>query len=1048
MSKEVAREKVQRLVESYDAVVRDGRKAEFSEADVGSKFILPLLSALGWDVTKIEDVKEQRRTLAGVADYSLLNVGGTAKIFLELKKFEEDLDNTRRVGGKVKSYPQMAIDYAWQSRADWAILTNFEEIRLYYSHVRKPEEGLIFKVRYNDYLTYFDRLWLLSKESIVSGLLDTYEKRRLRRDVDEELLKDLVDCRKLLVANVRKNNSQLSKDEINESTQKILDRLMFIRSCEDRLIISAESLWTQFSVRQKTVIDKSVWKFMMDLKNIFREFDTVYNGQLFAPHPCEDLRIDNDVLEAILVILYNYNFDLVPVDVLGNAYELYIGTIIKEKEGALKEDELTLVEEPSVRKKHGIYYTPEYVVDYIVRSTLGELLNNCKTVDDVSKIKVLDPACGSGSFLIKAFDVIREWYDSYNKQNQRNATPNTLDAHIHAVPDVEDKILTDNLYGVDLDPQAVEIAILNLSLRAVKSRKKLPFMGDHIKRGNSLISGTDEELERYFKEELKEEQPFNWQREFVELFEAGGFDIVIGNPPHGAKLSKEEREFLIEKYQVAKGYKNTASLFIERVTQLMKNEGILGLVIPKSLTFSQKWSVTRDFILQNLQLLEIIDISKAFQDVLLEQIILICRRRTEPIDSYHGTKLLWGEKPETYSIPLSLCKKLDAFPTHVDPTSLAIYKKIMEKSLLLKTISKTFRGLPIQAKASQQKTADSVPLLRGDDIKTYFCFVPDTFIERKYLDEKHEKSEALRQPKIISQRIVAHVLTPTDHIILMSTLDQEGLLNVDTVENTIITDPKYDAKYVLAFLNSKMISWFAYTFIFNKAVRTMDLDDYYVSKMPIFPANKDEQKLFGESVESLLRLTKQLVESKAEFKEYINRYPRIENTNLEAYYRKAQAQDKQTLAPSNLKGAIKNLEVHVSENWLIFRICFTSDGKENKEIDVLKLRIDNEILREFVAQSLLSSRKNLGKGNILAKLLGLPIPRFSKNEERNFQIITEMMRDYQKILGRVVQLKDEISNLEMSIDRRIYDLYNLDENEIGFIESSLGRDSVILRLLD
>jgi len=182
MLREFARGKVQQLIERYDSVVRDGKKGEYSEADVGSKFILPLLSTLGWDINKIEDIKEQKRTLTGIADYSLLNVAGTSKIFLELKKFEEDLDGTRRVGGKIRSFPQMAIDYAWQSRADWAVLTNFEETRLYYSRVKKPEEGMIFKLKYSEYLSNFEKLWLLSKESAISGLLDTYEKRRLRRE--------------------------------------------------------------------------------------------------------------------------------------------------------------------------------------------------------------------------------------------------------------------------------------------------------------------------------------------------------------------------------------------------------------------------------------------------------------------------------------------------------------------------------------------------------------------------------------------------------------------------------------------------------------------------------------------------------------------------------------------------------------------------------------------------------------------------------------------------------------------------------------------------
>ena len=613
MLRDLAKEKVRQLIESYDSIVRMGKKAEYSEADVGSKFILPLLSALGWDVAKIEDVKEQRRTLTGVADYSLFNVGGTAKIFLELKKFEEDLDGSRRVGGKVKSFPQIAIDYAWQSRADWAVLTNFEETRLYYSRVKKPEEGLIFKLKYNEYLASFDKLWLLSKESVVSGLLDTYEKRRLRREVDEELLKDLVYCRKLLVSNVRKNNAQLSKEEINETTQKILDRLMFIRSCEDRLIISAESLWTQFSVWQKIAIDKTVRTFMMDLKNIFRDFDAVYNGKLFAPHLCEDLRIDNEILEAILILLYNYNFDLIPVSVLGNAYELYIGTIIREKEGTLKEDELALVEEPAVRKEHGIYYTPEHIVDYIIRNTLGKLLKKCKTPEDVSKIKVLDPACGSGSFLIKAFDVIKEWYDRYNRQNQLGATPNTLDVHLPLVPNVEERILTDNLYGVDLDPQAVEITILSLSLKAVKTSKKLPYMGDHIKCGNSIIFGPAEKMMEHFGENWQEKKPFKWKEEFPDVFEKGGFDVVIGNPPYYSmetRTKEEQNYFQSMRPDLYRGKNDVYYYFIAYGLDFLKDGGTLGFIVERYWLEATYGDKLRQVLLNNATVEEVIDFGK------------------------------------------------------------------------------------------------------------------------------------------------------------------------------------------------------------------------------------------------------------------------------------------------------------------------------------------------------------------------------------------------------------------------------------------------------
>jgi len=1039
MSKETAREKFRDLVERYNQIVKEGKIPKFSEADVGSKFILPFIEALGWDVKNIDEVREQRRTLTGPADYSL-NVNGIPKLVVEIKRFDESLDTVRTTRGREESYPEQAIRYAWHMKVDWVVLSNFAETRLYYSHVIKPRDGLIFEFKYNEYLENFEKLWILSKESVVSGILDTYEKRRMRRDIDKEILGDLVACRKILVDSINKNNPELVKAEVKESVQKILDRILVIRVAEDRGIIGSDSLWKELDSWKTRGLPTP---FMRSLKSLFRDFDDIYNSKLFEKHTCEDLKLDNEALEKIIFILYKYNFDLISADVLGAIYEDYIGHILREAEKGID-----IVKDYAARKEAGIYYTPTHVVEYIVRNALTPFLKE-KSPEHVSAIKVLDPACGSGSFLIKAFDVLKEYYEDYNR-NQRKKAGAIIDLTSFGtlISNLEKRILADNIFGVDLDPQAAEIAAVNLMLKALRKGERLPLiLGDNIKCGNSLVSGTKDELEKYFGVYWKEERPFDWHEEFPLIFERGGFDIVIGNPPHGAKLSEEERKYFFDKFQVAKGYKNSASLFIERAAQLLKEGGILGLVIPKSLTFSQKWSVTRNYILQNLQLIEIADISKAFPGVLLEQIILLCYKKTEKIDSYLGTRLFWAEKPENYKIPVSLCAELDSFPIHIDPMSLVIYDKVMKKSRLLKEISRTFRGLPLQSKASNQKIIESEPLLRGDDIKPYYNVAPTLFIAKKYLEENREKVEDLRKPKIISQRIVAHVLSPIDHIIIMSTLDQEGLANVDTVENTIVIDPEYDMKYVLAFLNSKFVSWFAYTFIFNKAVRTMDFDDYYVGKIPIFPAAKNEQKVVIELAERLVKLTKQFVESRGEFMEYVNKYPRLDDTKLEAYYAMVPANDKQVLVQSNLSGTIKDVKIQESEEWIVFKVDFSIQEKEYSGVEVLKLKIDNKALRRFITQSILSSKKRLGKGNILGKLLQLPIPRFSKDEEKNLQVIKEIMQDYEEISNKRYQLEREISDLETSINQKIYKFYSLNEDEIKFIESSLEPGSTILRLL-
>ena len=1039
MSKEAVEEKIRGLIEAYDTLVRDGKIPSFSEADVGSKFILPFLDALGWDIRKIDEVREQRRTLTGPVDYSL-SVNKLPKLVVEIKRFDEGLDATRTTRGKEESYPEQAIRYAWHLKVDWVVLSNFAETRLYYSHVRKPADGLIFKLKHNEYIKSFEKLWIISKESVVSGILDTYEKRRLRRDIDREVLGDLFRCRKYLVDSTNKNNPKLSTEEIKESVQKILDRILVIRVAEDRGILGSDSLWKELDSWKTRGLPTP---FMRSLKSLFRDFDDVYNSKLFESHFCEDLKLDNAVLESVILTLYGYNFDLISADVLGAIYEDYIGHILKEGEKGVD-----IVKAYETRKKAGIYYTPTHVVDYIIRNVLSELKQ--KTPEQVSQFKILDPACGSGSFLIKAFDVLKEYYDLYNLNlRPQKVGPADLTSYVNMIPFVEKKILSENLFGVDLDSQAAEIAAVNIMLKALRKGERLPLiLGDNIKRGNSLVSGTEEELSEYFGEEWKKERPFDWNQEFRDIFDKGGFNIVIGNPPHGAKLTEEERRFFSDKYRVAKGYKNTASLFIERATQLLRPDGILGFVIPKSLTFSQKWSVVRDFILTNLSLIEIVDISKAFPGVLLEQIILLCQNRQEKVKSYRGTRLYWQEEPVTHEIPISLYGEMDTFPIHVDKKSLKVYEKIKKKSISFKEVSKTSRGLPLQSKAVERETEDSETLLRGDDIRPYFHSPPRLYVNRKYLKDSSEKIGALQKPKIISQRIVAHVLKPTDHIIIMSTLDSEGLLSVDTVENTIVTDPNYDLKYLLAFLNSKLVSWFAYMFIFNKAVRTMDLDDYYVGKIPLYSASKDEQKPVIRLVDELLKLTAELVRTKSDFNIYVNQYPRVRDKRLENYYRKMSAEDRQVLIQSAARGNIRNVEATEEEDYIVVSVDYVGKNKEEfQDITVLRLKIDDEALRNFLIQAIVSKKKRLGAGNILGKILGIRIPCFNRDEQKDLQTIRDVMKDYMPILERSKLLSKEIAGIENELNQRIYAYYSLEPDEIDLIESSTNPGSVILSLL-
>lgn len=1042
MEKVEARARIQELVEGFNELMREGKLDEFSEADVGSKFILPFLEALGWNVRDIDEVREQKRTLVGPVDYSL-NVNKKPKVVIEIKKFSESLDHKRVVRGREESYPEQAIRYAWHLKVDWVVLSNFAETRLYYSRVTSPEGGLIFKLKYDKYLANFDQLWIISKECVVTGKLDTYEKRRERRNVDEEILVDLFYCRKVLVESIRRNNPGLNKDEIREIVQKILDRLLVIRVAEDRGIIGSDSLWKELDAWKTRGLSTP---FMRSLKSLFRDFDEVYNSKLFEEHKCEDVTIDNKVLEDVIAILYKYNFDLISADVLGAIYEDYIGHVLKEEEKGLD-----IVKDYEKRKKAGIYYTPTHVVEYIVKRTLEETLRS-KKPEEASKIRILDPACGSGSFLIKAFDFLKGYYEKINEEAMKNSGATGLIKYTKFDADFEKKIIKNNIFGVDLDPQAAEIASVNIMLKALKKGEKLPLiLGDNIKCGNSLISGTEAELRKYFGDKWKDERPFDWAYEFPDVFREGGFDVVIGNPPHGAKLSEEERKYFSEKYEVGAGYKNSAALFIEKSFRLLKPNGLLGLVIPKSLTFSQKWGRTRDFILKNLEIIEIADISKAFPEVLLEQVILVCRKKAQSEKVYFGSKMHGEEKIETYEIPVELCKSLDAFPCHIDPVSLKIYQKIKAKSIMLGEISRTFRGLPIQSKASKRRMESSEPLLRGDDIKPYFHSSPQIFIEKNALTEETEKIAQMKRPKIISQRIVAHVLKPVDHIIIMSTFDEKGLLNVDTVENTIVTDPKYDPKYIVALLNSKLIAWYAYTFIFNKAVRTMDLDDYYIGKIPIYPAEAEEQKRLAEMVDKMLTLTRQLADAQATFEEYLNKFPRIDDVPLYNYYNQIPLENRKVAIPSNCRGVIKNIRTNQEGDWLIILIdgIISLRGSEQdvSELEVLRIKIEDEHLRNFLGECIRSSKVRPSESNILKKILEVKIPQFHRNREENLKIIRDIIKSFLPARIQRIKLLEEISEVENNVNRTIYTLFNLNEEEITFVESTMPTESVTANLL-
>ncbi len=592
MDKNKSKQDISSLVAKYQRLADTGKLKDYNEAQTVNEFILPMFQFLGWDIHNIhaDEVTPEERISKGRVDWAF-RIDSIPKFFLEAKALKVDLD--------VGKWAEQAINYSWNKGCTWAILTDFEAIKVFNADVstKNLKESLFFEIPVDEYLSQFDQLWLLSKEAFKEGFLDKeaekWGKKIKRTPVGDMLFQDLTEWRNLLTKHVHAQN-KLDHEELDEGVQRIIDRLVFIRVTEDRGIepnILLSALRTRSEGRSLAKI----------LAQIFRNFDEGYNSKLFTPHASENWHIDNESLEMVINGLYEtkdgyrYDFSAISSDVLGGIYEQYLGHILRQakKRASVKK-------EHKKRKEHGIYYTPTFIVKYIVKNTLGRMLEEM-LLNKAMNIRILDPACGSGSFLVEALDVMDSYLETQRKQKTKVAQ-----MEFDFFRKVE--ILSRNIYGVDLDPQAVEICQLNLLLRTLKRRAILPNLTENITCGNSLISGEPLELIKYF-DNPDEKRCLNWDKAFPDVMKNGGFDVIIGNPPYVRiqTLPKDEVIYFSEQYQSAMSNYDIYVLFVERGLQLLKEGGILGFILPKKFFTASYGEGLRRVISKYNALAEIVD---------------------------------------------------------------------------------------------------------------------------------------------------------------------------------------------------------------------------------------------------------------------------------------------------------------------------------------------------------------------------------------------------------------------------------------------------------
>lgn len=840
------------------------------------------------------------------------------------------------------------------SNSKYIIISNFDELRLYIDKKTAYEKFSLFNLSYDDFKKFH---LLLSYESIKENIPQKLKEKTatFEQDISKELYKDFSIFRNHLFENLVKNNTDIEKAVLLRLTQKLCDRIIFILFAEDRGLLSSNTIKEireEFSNQRFTDYSLyDMYKFYFDAINNGNTKLNIpkYNGGLFANDTVLDnLIIDDNVLDKEAQKLSNYDFDSeIGVNILGHIFEQSL-TDLEEINANINDTDFDKTK--TKRKKDGVFYTPEYITKYIVDNTLGKMclekreeLNiltvsapkNTKKLNKTEQqtkdnleiykewlfnLKILDPACGSGAFLNQALEYLIQ--EHTNLQNDL--------AHmgdLFAVYTVEESVLENNIYGVDINEDAVEIAKLSLWLRTAKKGRPLTKLADKILCANSLL-----------------DMPF----------EEGSFDIIIGNPPYVRhEMIKEIKPQLKEKYKTFVGTADLYVYFYELGFNMLKENGLKGYICSNKFFRAKYGEKLRELILSNMTIEQIADFNgvKIFEDATVDSTITIFKKDIPKKET--SFKMVDIDLINHFEMAQNDLSKVSF--TFVSPQKLNINRKMNEVGTILKKWNiKIYLGIKtgfneafiidglvknklIQEDVNNEKVIK--PLLRGKDIKKYTTSYSDKWLINihnnppvniddypsikeyliTYIDKLQKRGDKGITP--YNLRSCAYLdIFDNEKIIYPEIVNIPNSFEYNTnkyyIDKTAFMIYGENLKYILPILNSKLMLFYMKQNI-RQVGKGYQLSKIFVEQFPIPKIEEEQQKPFIDLVNLIL-------DSKQKIKDYQPLYDdAVKNDNFDREIK--------------LKNEIENLEkVFVDSENEIDKMVYELYGLSEEEIKIVE----------------------------------------------------------------------------------------------------------------